>query len=121
MLLLAACTGSTESGKTDGGGGGGGGGGVTCAVPSTSSYSIAWNAVDDANLNGYKIYYGTTSPLTKFNASGSVPIAWNMASATFVPATYDLTTCTRVYLAVTAVGSSKPESALSTVQSIVVE
>ena len=129
LLLLAGCTGSSDSGNAGGGGssgGGGGGGGASCTVPAGQpstgiNYTITWDAVSDADLSAYKIYYGTTSPLTKSNAQGFVTATSNMTSVTFTPATYTITTCTNVYLAVTAVGSTKPESALSTVQSITIE
>lgn len=120
VLALSACTGTTDLGN-------GNGGGAPCTVTpgqvSTASYTIAWDAIVDADLANYKIYYSVTSPLTKLNNLGTIdniaPAA--MPSVTIAPADFGATTCTRVYIGVAAVGSTKPESALSVVQSVTIE
>jgi hypothetical protein len=53
--LVVAC-----SGGGVGGGGGGVGGGVECAA-GPSPAVLAWDAVVDPDLGGYRIYAGTTS------------------------------------------------------------
>lgn len=95
---------------------------VDCVPGQTASatYTLAWDPLDAADLSGYQIYFGLESPLTKTNALGNIPVEAGLTSLIFSPADHDLTTCTEVYLAVSALGS-RPESALSTMLSLQVE
>lgn len=95
---------------------GGGGGGstpssVSCGNNPISNYSISWNQVNDADLVGYKVYYGTNSTLTKSNAKTTQ--LGNVTSWVFNPTNEGFTTCEQVLIAVTSLGSTKSESPLS--------
>lgn len=113
-ILIISCSGSSSTPIA-----GGGSCSVTAGLLTTSSYTISWNAVDPTDLTGYKIYYGTNSPLTKYNALGSVSVG-NTTSVTFTPGNYNITTCAQAIVGVTSVGT-RPESALSDTQIITVE
>ena len=93
---------------------------VTAGLPSTSTYTISWDTVTNADLKDYTIYYGTTASLNKFNATGKIKgITAN--NVTFNPATYNIPTCTETYIAISSLGNSIAESALSNVKSFVIE
>ena len=121
LHILVACTGASS-----GTNGTNGNNTVVCAVqadqPSTATYTISWNPVTltEGTLDGYNIYYSVTAPLSKANAMGFVPISAATTNLIFVPADFDITTCTTIYIAITSIGS-KPESSLSTVQTLIVE
>ena len=82
----------------------------TCGSTATSTYTVAWNAVTDLELTGYRVYYGTTT-LTK--NSSRQDIGRNVTSWQLNPVSLGYLPCTTVYVAVTALGSVKGESALS--------
>lgn len=115
-VCLAACTGSSTDSLT-----------LTssssCAVsqgqPSTATYTISWDAVVDTDLSGYVVYYGSSDDFNKHNALGSVDVG-NTTMVTFKPSDYDITTCNVAKVGITAIGS-RPESALSDIQTIIVE
>jgi len=115
-VCLAACTGSSSESIT----------GVfspLCTVApgnvSTSIYTISWNAVVDSDLSGYKLYYGSSDDFSKYNALGSVTVG-NTTMVTFKPSDYNITTCIVAKIGITAIGA-RPESALSDIQTIIVE
>lgn len=84
----------------------------------TNIYTITWNwTTNDSStttLTGFKIYYGTSSGLTKTNAAGSILLGRGSYSVDFTPADYKITDCSSAYLGITAVGS-QPESAISSI------
>ncbi len=87
---------------------------------SYTNYTISWDTIQDEDLTGFDVYYGTSENLDKSNALGSFYVDGNVTSSLFAPGDYNLTTCERTYIAVASVGS-RPESTLSDIQSIVVE
>ncbi len=87
---------------------------------SASQYTISWDYSSDSALKGYRIYYGTSAPLTKSRAQGFYYQDGDASEVTFIPAALNLTTCTTVFVAISAIGD-RPESALSDVLEIVIE
>lgn len=41
----------------------------TCSSTTSSTYTLSRDPITDADINGYKVYYGTTYPLTKGNST----------------------------------------------------
>lgn len=93
---------------------------VAAGLPSTSTYTISWDSVTNADLKDYTLYYGTSSSLNKFNAAGKI-MGIKTNNITFNPATYNISTCTEAYIAVSSLGNTIAESALSNVKSFVIE
>lgn len=91
----------------------------TCGSTPNSTYTVSWNAVIDGDLSGYRLYYGTTSPLTKLNAT-AVDIG-NVTSWIMNPSSLGFLPCDTVHVAVTAIGSTKGESALSNAANTLIE
>ncbi|VAW65912.1 hypothetical protein MNBD_GAMMA09-218 [hydrothermal vent metagenome] len=90
----------------------------TCGDTPSSTYTISWNAIADADLTGYNVYYGLTSSLSKAN---STPVSVGSATSWVMnPTSLGFKPCDTVYIAITALGSVKSESALSTLISQVV-
>jgi len=130
-LILTGCGGDTDGGgssKAEGGGGNTGGGdggnpGCVAGVP-TASYNISWDDLVDPNsiISGFKIYYGTNAQLSKLNATGSYTVPGTAMNNNhfFVPANFNLQTCTTYYLAVATLTVSG-ESQLSNPASILIE
>jgi len=83
----------------------------TCGSTPSSTYTVSWDAVVDTDLTGYRIYYGKTFPLTKSNGT-SIDLG-NVTSWIMNPVSLGFLPCDTVYVAVTALGSTKTESALS--------
>ena len=92
----------------------------TPGQPSSSTYTISWDTVTNADLKDYTLYYGTNSSLNKFNATGTIKAIKNN-NVTFNPATHGITTCTQAYIAISSLGNTISESALSNVKTFVVE
>ena len=93
---------------------------VTAGLPSTSTYTISWDTVTNADLKDYTVYYGTTASLNKFNATGKI-MGIKTNNVTFNPATHNIPTCTETYIAISSLGNTIAESALSNVKSFVIE
>lgn len=103
---ISGCGGSSADGVTQTNN-------TNCTTNTLPNYDVSWNAVNDSDLTGYRVYYGTTSPLDKTN-SNSVDLG-NTTNWSLNTADLGLLPCDRVYIAVTSVGSSKVESQMSTV------
>lgn len=89
---------------------------TTAAATTSGNYRVCWQAVSDARLTGYRIYYSTSSPVT---TAAPNRVVGNVTTSEFTPAELGVSGQT-IYIAVTAnSGSPAEESALST-QSIVV-
>lgn len=93
----------------------------TCGMTSASTYTVSWDAVADARLSGYRVYYGTASPLTRVNAMATQDVASTATSWDLVAASAGLAPCTRVYVAVIALGNDQSESSLSNTDSAIVD
>jgi hypothetical protein len=91
-----------------------------CGQIATANYTFSWDAIQDADLRGYKVYYGTSNSLTKSNALGSLDVDSAQASIIFFPADYNILSCTQLTIATSAVGL-RQESALSDLQFFQVE
>ncbi len=83
---------------------------TTCGSP-TATYTVAWDAVTHSDLGGYRVYYGTSTPLTKGNAA--FEDMGNSTSWNFNPAALGFQGCVTVHIAVSAYGTIKGESGLS--------
>ncbi|VAW63500.1 hypothetical protein MNBD_GAMMA11-1142 [hydrothermal vent metagenome] len=83
----------------------------TCGDTAESTYTISWDPVIDADLSGYKVYYGLSGTLNKSSASVNVntQTSWVMS-----PAALGFKPCDTVHIAITALGTNKGESAFST-------
>lgn len=132
VIVLSACGGggtseSNGSGGTSqslpagtppslGGGGGtiGGGGGALA----TAAYTLSWNAVNDPNVTGYRIYFDVAQI-----GSGSTPIHVDVSSSSvaFQPGNFGVAKGSTVYVAVASIGSGGLESPISGQVSIVAE
>jgi len=91
----------------------------TCGYNASSSHTINWDTVNDPDIVGYRVYYGTNSPLTKSNSSSQdvgVVSSWDLT-----PSSYDFLPCNNVYVAVSSLGGTKGESSLSDSVSAVIE
>lgn len=84
----------------------------TCGDVATASYLVEWDAVNDPALAGYRVYYGTTSPLTRANAMGTINATAGSTSAVLNGPAAGLQPCSTVHVAVTALSASA-ESAFS--------
>ena len=92
---------------------------TTCGTTPTSTYSVSWSPVNDADLSGYKVYYGTTNPLTKANST-SVTLG-NVTSWVLNPSNLALKPCDNVQIAISSVGNTKSESNLSQAGNIIID
>jgi hypothetical protein len=101
LLLVAIAVALSACGGDDGGSANGG-----SANPNTAT--LAWDAVMDPNLGGYRIYYGT-SPGTYDQPLGLGLGVGNVTTFTVT----GLTNGTRYYFAATAFDTSNNESAFS--------
>jgi len=90
-----------------------------CGNQSTASYTVSWDQISDNDLSGYKVFYGSSDKLTRYNALGSLNVSTN--SLEFTPNDYSLAKCTLIYFAVASTGNVKAESGLSDVALLVVE
>jgi len=133
LLLLISCSGggsdSTELVGIDPGSPGGGtgtpgtGAGTTCPDISgqiaSSNFTMSWDAASDPGLTGYRMYYGTTTPLTKGNALDSISVG-NVTSAQLTTVMHSITACETVEVGISSLGD-KPESSLSNIVSFQME
>lgn len=119
LLIPAILTGCGGGGGGTSVGGSLGGGGntipqaVACGSNSQSTYSITWDAVNDADLTGYRIYYSKTNPVTKSNAS-FIDVG-NVTNWSLSPSNLGLLTCDTIHIAVSSIGGTKGVSSLSTI------
>lgn len=89
---------------------------TTAAATTSGNFRVCWQAVSDARLTGYRVYYSTSSPVT---TAAPNRVVGNVTTSEFTPAELGVSGQT-IYIAVTAnSGSPAEESALST-QAIVV-
>ena len=84
------------------------------------SYVITWNAVNDTRVVGYRVYRGTSEPLTRENAIGFQDVG-NATSVLFSAADWGLAPGTKLFAGVAALAGDGTESALSNIDSIVIE
>jgi len=84
----------------------------TCGDTAESTYTISWDSVVDADLTGYKVYYGLSGSLNKASAT-SVNVDNTQTSWVMNPAALGFKPCDTVDIAITAVGQNKGESAFS--------
>lgn len=92
---------------------------TTAPASTNGNYTISWATVSDARVAGYRLYHGTTDPLTKTNRTAVVNVgninSYTMAgSALGVPGQ-------SIYFAVAAVAGDGSESPLSSQDAIVIE
>jgi len=85
-----------------------GGGGETISSTGSSSVTLAWDAVTEPNLAGYRIYYGT-APRTYLQPFGQGINVGNVTTYTVT----GLSSGTRYYFAATAFSTSNVESGFS--------
>jgi len=113
-LLLSACGGGADSGTSNSpaapslGGGGG--------VLASGTYMMAWDAVSDPRVTGYKIYY-SSAPFTSMVQPQTITVG-NTTSYQLAPGALGISAGTTVYLAVAATGASGMESPLTDTVSI---
>jgi hypothetical protein len=113
-VYLTACGGGGESvsgsdnpgvapGGAPGVASGGGSGGCTSACTAT----LIWIGVADSRIDGYRVYFGTTTPLNVVNAAGffDVPGAAT-TNAAISAASLGLPAGTTAHLAVSAINST---------------
>lgn len=106
LIVLGAALASCGGGGGGGSSGGSGGGGTN--PPPSGSLTIGWSANTDADLAGYKVYYGTTSRHYQQAKGAGV----GAGTATQLTVT-GLTLGTTYYLSVTSFDKSGNESAYS--------
>ena len=92
---------------------------TTAPASSNVNYTISWATVSDARVASYRLYHGTTDPLTKTNRTAVVNVgntnSYTVAgSALGVPGQ-------SIYFAVAAVAGDGSESPLSSQDAIVIE
>jgi len=78
---------------------------------SSSTYILSWDAVNDSNVTGYKIYYAS-APFSSGPQVHSIDVG-PLTSYEFTASTLGVSTGSTIYFAVTAVGAGA-ESPLST-------
>ena len=101
--LLTACGGGAGPAPSASvgvgvGGVGAGGGGVSCATGATTTADLAWDAVADPNVAGYRVYYGT--------APGTYPDFVDVAKNVTTVSVTGLSSGTTYYFAATTRDSS---------------
>lgn len=83
-----------------------------------STYQVTWDAVADARVTGYRIYY-STSPLSISNGVHTIDVG-NVTSYEFSPASVGIAVGSPIYFAVTALGATPDiESGFSNLVNIV--
>lgn len=92
---------------------------TTCGNVPSSTYTVSWDTINDGDLSGYKVYYGTASPLTKGNST-TVDVG-NSTDWILNPTQLNLLPCDNVQVAITSIGSTKSESQLSQSSTIIIE
>ena len=88
----------------------------TCGADAGATYTVSWDAVNDADVSGYKLYYATTSQLSK--ASTSFIQVDNVTSWVIDPSSLGVAACETLYIALAATGFTKDDSSLSNVEKI---
>jgi len=83
---------------------------ATFTATAAATYTLSWDAVVDARVTGYKLYYSTT-PFTGGGSPNAVSVG-NVTSYVFDPQTAGISPGATVYFAVAATGNGT-ESALS--------
>ncbi len=122
VLLLTACGGGTSddssgqpTSSSGGSSSGGSGGGAALA---TGTYDISWDAVADAAVTGYRVYFDS-APL----GSGRTPLHVDVSGPTVAlsPGAYGVRVGDTLYVAVASRGSGGAESPVSSQVSIAVD
>lgn len=115
LLVLAACgigdSTPTQWGAPSNPGGGGG---------ATRTYTVAWDAVNDVNVTGYRIYYNTV-PFTSGGSPGHVDVGASTTAIDFQPGSYGIAAGTTLYIVVASTGAGGAESPVSLPVSVVVQ
>lgn len=121
LFALAGCGGGGGASSTSGGSGGGAGGGGSGASSSSSSqragtparatYTISWDAVNDAAVTGYRIYFNY-APIGSGLTPAFVDVV-NASTATLKPGDYGILTGDTLYVAVASKGAGGLESPVS--------
>lgn len=114
-LLVSACSGGSGGSATPSSSEVSGGGGSGSA---SGRYQLVWDAVSDAAVAGYRLYY-STSPLSDGASAASVDVG-NVTNYTFNPSAAGLAAGARVYFAVAALGNGI-ESPMSGAVSVVLQ
>lgn len=116
--LIAGCGGGVPaSGSTQALGAGGSGGGS--GVIATSVYTLSWDAVNDPNVTGYRIYYAT-QPLAN-GVQSPIDLGTTPTSYDFDAGAHNLTQGSTLYMAVMSIGSNGMTSPLSQQVSVTVQ
>ena len=92
---------------------------TTCGNIASSIHTINWDDVNDPDIIGYRVYYGTNSPITKSNSSFQdvgITNSWDLNASS-----HELLPCDNVYVAISSIGGTKGESSLSSSVSAVIE
>ena len=104
LFLLTSCGGATNNNQPAN----------ECESNSSSIYTISWDAVDDTDLSGYKVYYGKS--LENIADVDSNNTSWELNSAN-----EGFLVCDIINVAVKAIGYTKSSSALSTSVTVTIE
>lgn len=129
LLSLTACGGGSPPADTtvvNGGGTGtpagnndtGTGNSGSGTPPASATYQLAWDAVADPSVTGYRAYYAT-APLNSGKILDSIETTGTTLD--FVPADHGITAGATLYMAVSALGANGLESPVSEPVSILVE
>jgi chitodextrinase len=86
----------------------------------SATYTISWNAVNDVNVTGYRIYYTNTSPIGA-GPVGSVNVGGATTSVVFDPGANGMVAGQTLYVAISSTGAGGIESPMSSPVSVVVQ
>lgn len=127
LIALAGCGGgggatSTTSTSSGGAGGSSAGGSSSSAqragTPASATYTISWDAVSDAAVTGYRIYFNY-APIGSGQTPSYVDVSGSTAS--LKPGNYGILAGDTLYVAVASKGAGGLESPVSSQASISVE
>jgi hypothetical protein len=88
LLLFGTACGGGKSGESGESGESGGlaAPGNAVAASSSPGVTVSWTTVADPRIDGYRVYFGTVTPLTLVNATGFVDVVGAGTTSFMVPA-----------------------------------
>ncbi len=119
FVFLSACSGSASENSATAAAQG-----CTGSGTATETYTISWNQITDNSglIDGFKVYFGSNTLITKQNSAGDFSVSGTAAenSWPFTPSSYGLQKCTTYNFAVASLNNLE-ESQLSETVSILIE
>ena len=123
-ITVAPAGGGAAAGGGGAAAGGGGAAAVADCAAANGGCNVTWNQSGDGRVTGYRIYIGSTNPVSVANAeffddvAGVATVLFNFDQETLATADAVFTSGSTVFIAISAIGANGIESPLSAQVSI---